>query len=75
MKAFNFKEDFGNCVHVNDCKVIWEYLTDIGSVNIPQRELSEYFTKFSNLVYSVKWVEVDSNTLETFAEWLSYVEV
>lgn len=77
MKAFNFNVDFSKEEFCDDCFFLYEYLNDIGKLNIDPNLIPKYYREFSEEQHNINWQDCwgDDDIKLEFAQWLSEKDV
>ena len=58
-----------------DMEMILNYLNANGKLNITPERVEELYEGYSEDVWCASWIGVSEEILESFAEWLSEIEV
>ena len=58
-----------------DMEMILNYLNANGKLNITPERVEELYEGYSEDVWCASWMGVSEEILESFAEWLSEIEV
>lgn len=73
MKAFEFNNSIFE--YPDEMDKILNYLNDNGKLNISAKDVEELYQGYSDDVWCAGWMCVSDEILESFANWLSEIEV
>ena len=59
----------------DEMEKILTYLNDNGNLNITPKKVEELYEEYSEDVWCAGWICVNDERLESFANWLSEIEV
>lgn len=74
MKVFEKFASY-NYEYPEDMKMILQYLSEHGKVNVSDKRIELLYYDFSDKMYCAGWISVSDQRLEEFADYLSTIEI
>lgn len=76
MKIFTLNSrEYDDFEYPEDMKQILSYLNKVGEIHVSNKTIEKLYRDYSDDIWCAGWMEIDSNILFEFANWLAEKDV